>query len=102
LSGSPSTQVAFQVVLLNRGAGDFDVEMNYGQFSVEYPSGLQFYATMGTASANTLFRSPSDFSFRGGVTAVPEPSALALFGAGLALVGVRRWRSAGRASAVQA
>lgn len=88
---------SFQVVLIDRGSGDFDVEMNYGNFDPNAPAsfagqyGLQLGSNVVKLSDGRPFNgslSP-DYYFRNGVMApVPEPSTYAMLIAGLGLVGL--------------
>ena len=92
---------SFQAILINRGAGDFDLELNYD----DIPAGV---GTASFALGTNTFSSPGpffsatdyDFSFRngalvnGGGGTVPEPTAASLLAIAAAAWAMRRRRSA--------
>jgi PEP-CTERM motif len=86
----------FQVALLDRGAGDFDLEMNYGFFDANEPTlpdgeqGFRLGSNVlalhsGPFTGNT---SPDHYFRNGSLAPVPEPSTYAMLIAGLGLVGM--------------
>lgn len=95
------TFIAAQVVFLDRGRGDFDIEFNYGQGpSFDFPAGgsqsanfgpdKQFFASYGKVAFAGL-------CFRGGVgdicAPVPEPATYSLWAAGMLLLApLALWR----------
>ena len=92
---------SFQAILIDRGAGDFDLELNYGG---AIPAGI---GTLGFVLGTNVFEFTGDvandrsfdFRFRNGVlvdgtAAVPEPSTLLLLALGLTTMhALRRRRS---------
>jgi len=94
---SDGRTITTQVVLLNRGAGDFDIELNYGLGTFDFPAGgSQLMNFMPNGPGQQLFASHGKIGFvgacfRGGVgeicAPVPEPSTYALFVVGVALLG---------------
>lgn len=92
--------VSFQVLLIDRKNGDFDLDFNYsGAATGEF--GFKLGTNESLLTLTTFDRVGPDYCFRGGVssrcdsvTAVPEPETFALVMSGLALLGVTTRRRA--------
>ncbi len=95
---SDGRSVAAQLVFLNRGAGDFDIEFNYGFLSYDFPVGGSQSLMLGPVSQH--FESLDKVGYfgacyRDGVgsicspaVVVPEPATVSLLALGLAVVAV--------------
>ena len=96
-----SNRYSFQAILIDRGGGDFDLELNYGDIpagigTARFTLGPNLYSAGGPFSPTVDY----DFSFRGGVLVdggggtVDEPSA-----AWLLLIATIGWMATRRRSA---
>lgn len=96
---SDGTVVAAQLVFLSRGAGDFDIEFNYGFGSLDFPAGGSQSLKLGPTGQHVESLGEVGFygaCYRGGVAdicspavaAVPEPATVSLFALGFALLAV--------------
>ena len=109
-----STDFNFEAVLVDRGAGDFDLDFDYAPPNDALATSSAGYLLGANAASFTDFSSPGpDYCFRGGVgqlcgsvvvppTTVPEPAPIALLAAGIGLLGVATRRRRGAAFAATA
>lgn len=99
-----SDTVSFQVLLIDRKNGDFDLDFNYGGGTSTGLFGYTLGSNTLPLAASTFNGIGPDYCFRSGVgslcgsvAAVPEPETIALVMAGLGLLGMATRRR--RASA---